>query len=117
GTGQILDAQENRSSSCCISALLDHGALHRDAVARRRAFTWILDSLFQVRLEPFGRRAAKLYLAGQPRPLCLVLGQLVRSLMAAPWACRLTIHSSRSRFAARLNSGVRPQVRRNTGQK
>ena len=29
----------------------------------------------------------------------------------------LTSHSSRCRFAARLNSGVRPQVRRNTGQK
>src|SRR4249919_3784906 len=47
---------------------------------------------------------------GRALPLCNTCArQAQERVPVAARGCRLTIHSSRSRFAARLNSGVRPQ--------
>ena len=62
-------------------------------------------------MELFRGRAAELHLVAQPSSLCFALGWRVRIFAVVLCACRLTNHSSRCRFAARLNSGVRPHMR------
>jgi len=63
------------------------------------------------RLSTWPAHSSLLPLTGQSLWLSGRVRSLGRGRVAVPHVTRLTIHSSRSRFAARLNSGVRPQAK------